>query len=371
MAVGINSWTSDRARCELEHYLDRPVPDDHWQHLVDQLLVDDFRHLDDRTQRLAQAYQGMLRGGELVAGRAYGDRRAEFPLREPWLGADEMTLAAAIGEAMAQRANYRPAISTAHDKLRDGSVQMSVEDARRVWAERFDKSDLRTRQFFRRVAHEFGWHLEDAVIYVLAGWIAPVDPIVASVWITEYPDEHGMEAPRSRARIVLEFDPWVSLDTISEAYWTLRHRLIGPERKPPRAREIEAFRFVVQRLDQQGKPPKGWSALGREWNETRKEWNEANRERIESHPEDDWTYKKEGDIKRAYESIRDRFINYPFPDQMSEAGDAPAPKNGGERGYRQRVIVDPQKREPNDHVPAGKGPRRTIVQRWDETTETR
>jgi hypothetical protein len=282
-------WTHERARCELEALLDRPVPDEHWQFLVDQEYVDELEHWDPadrRAQQLELSYRHLLRSGELVTGRRLGDRRAEFPVREPWLAADEMTLAAAIGEAMAQRANYIPGIARAHDLLRKGEVQVSTEDARRQWAERFEDSDLGIRRDFRALARQYGWHLEDAVVYVLAGWVAPVEPISASVWITEFPDEHGASAPRSRARIVLEFDPWVSLDTISNAYWTLRRRLIGPERKPPQAREIEAFRFVLWRLDQSGQPRESWSAIGREWND--------------EHQEDGWAYSKPGDIKRAY-----------------------------------------------------------------------
>jgi hypothetical protein len=264
-----------------------------------------------------------------------------------------MTLAAAIGEAMAQRAQYMPAVASVHNRLKDGSVEMSAEDAQRAWAERFADSDLGNRRFFRELARRYGWHLEDAVVYVLAGWVAPVDPIVASVWITEFPDEHGAPTPRSRARIVLEFDPWVSLDTISEAYWTLRHRLIGPERKPPQAREIEVFRFVLGRLDRYGQPTESWSAIGREWNKV--------------HSADGWAYSKPGDIKRTYDRIRERCINTPFPDQMGDGGTDQVPENGRERGYRQRVVIDPQERAPNDLVPPGKGPRRMV--QWRASPE--
>ena len=175
-----------------------------------------------------------------------------------------------------------------------------------------------------------------------------MDQIVVSVWITEFPDEHGAATPRSRARIVLEFDPWVSLDTISEAYWSLRRRLIGPERKPPQAREIEAFRFVLRRLDRTGKPATSWTEIGRDWNKER--------------AEDGWAYSKPGDIKRAYDRIRQRCINFPFPDLGTGASE-PLPAEGRERGFRQRVMIDPQERVPNDLVPPGKGPRRMVQRR--------
>jgi hypothetical protein len=270
---------------------------------------------------------------------------------EPWLGADEMTLAAAVGEAMAQRARYRPDIAAHHDRLKDGSVHMTAEDAQRLWAEAFDDSDLQERRAFRDLARRFDWHLEDAVVFVLAGWVAPVDPITASVWVTEFPDEHGASTPRSRARIVLEFDPWVSLDTVSEAYWSLRRQLIGPERKPPQAREIEAFRFVLLRLDQAGQPVESWSEIGREWNS--------------AHAEDGWAYSKPGDIKRPYQRILARCINYPFPD-LSIGSSEPIPATGRERGFRQRVMIDPQERVPNDLVPPGQGPRRMVQGRLSQ-----
>jgi hypothetical protein len=347
-------WNLERARCELEAITGRPVPDDHWQYLVDQDYVGELEHWNrpgtTRGQMLAQAYRGLLKSGELQAGRQPGDRRAAFRRGVPWLSADEMTLAAAIGEAMAQRARYRPDIAAAHERLNDGSVKMSAEDARRKGAEAFDDKDLETRRAFRDVARRFDWHLEDAVVFVLAGWIAPVDPITASVWITEFPDEHGAASPRSRARIVLEFDPWVSLNTVSEAYWSLRRQLIGSERKPPKAREIEAFRFVLRRLKSTGQPVENWTAIGKEWND--------------AHQDDGWAYSKPGDIKRAYQRIVERCINYSFPD-LGTGSNEPVPASGRERGFHRRVMIDPQERVPDDLIPSGQRRRRMFRQRAD------
>jgi hypothetical protein len=337
-------------RGDLEDELDQTIPDDHWQFLVDELYRDDYKHFDrrERATRLAQDYRELRRRGDLSLGRKGGDRRARFRAGAPWLSANEMTMAAALGEGMAQRAAHIPEIEAQHDRLRDGSSRITADEAARIWREDKAPEDVEPREFIRDLARRFGWRLEDAAIFVLSGWFAPIDPIAGSISVVEFADEYGDPSPRSRARIFLTIDPWVSSDTVLAAYRDLRRQLIGAERKPPEARELEAFRFVVRRLDDSGKPEKGWTALGREWNEI--------------HPDDGWNYGKPGDIRRAYEGVRSRLVNYEYRVAGKGHG-SEIPSRGNERGTEYRVQIDPQERTPNDLLPTGEGPARTMRQR--------
>ncbi len=337
----LSGWTEEVARAELEKELDRSIPDAHWQYLVANYYVDDFAHMDaaDRPRLLASSYRKLKSDGDLVMERASGDRRSMYPGPPLLITPEEMALTAGLGEAMARRAESDSEIAAHHARLRTGEVHVTADDARQLWSDRLGEDDIRIRQYITEVARRYGWHLEDAAIYVLSGWVAPVDPITASVTVTEFPDEYGAPESRSRARITLEFDPWVSLETVTEAYRSIRRHLLGADRKSPKPKDIEAFRFVVRHLDDNGRPDPSWSEIGRRWNA--------------KHKDDGWAYARPEDIRRPYESIRDRFINYPFPDVFPGDAQTAVPVKGRERGERRRIVVDPQEREPNDTVQVG------------------
>ena len=155
-------------------------------------------------------------------------------------------------------------------------------------------------QAVANVALRFGWELDRAAAFVLAGEIPLLEPLTATLSIVDSPDEHNPRTVRSRARVILEFEPWVSERTVAKAYRWARSLVLGSDQHLPTPQQSEVHRFVVRRLDEKGNPrkddanPKGsWVALGREWNR--------------QHAADGWKYTKPVQIKKIYDSINDRF----------------------------------------------------------------
>jgi hypothetical protein len=188
-------------------------------------------------------------------------------------------------------------------------------------------------RFATEIADYYGWDAEDAAVFLLTGSTPLVEPLRASISIREFRDEHGAPTPRSRARIVLEFDPLLSKETVAEAYENFRREVLAKGSKRPEFPELQAFRFVVARLQDDESPAESWSAIGREWNE--KLAGSA------------WTYSKPEDIKRAYMSVRRRIINAQYHISGTEPTGAPAP-GGNDRGTPIRTYVDPRERTPSE-----------------------
>src|SRR5215213_8800124 len=248
---------NDRIRRKTEAVLGGRLPEEDWQYVLDErYLEDDIDDLpkDEQATVLAQEIRKLRRVGELPRSRRSQRDSYRHRIVRGWISDDESTMAAAVSDAMYWRALSNPDVRRARDYAAKHGLRRSESQVR-------------------------------------DGWVAGD----ASFSIREFPDEHGADKPRSRARIVLEFDPWLSKETVAETYEKLRRQLIGKGRKRPEFPELEAFRFVVSRLRENGTPKRSWSAIGREWNE--------------EHAGSDWTYSKPVDIRRTYLGVRGRIIN--------------------------------------------------------------
>jgi hypothetical protein len=244
-------------------------------------------------------------------------------------------MAAAVSDAMHHRALANPEVRRMLARAKDQLQGLTAEEVKDLWAEGVGYFNKEFVWFVVGLADEFGWEAEDAVVFLATGTTPLVEPLRASVSIREFPDEHGADTPRSRARIILEFDPWVSRETVASVYERMRKELLGKGRKRPEYRELQVFRFVVARLQLDGKPTESWPAIGTEWNE--------------KHAGTDWTYSDPEDIHRTYMRVRERMINAVYQSWGTEPNSAPPP-GGAVRGTYHRVYVDPRERSPMEAI---------------------
>ena len=60
-----------------------------------------------------------------------------------------------------------------------------------------------------RLAVRFGWDPAYAAMFAFAGATPMVEPLRASISVIDFPDKYNPTRVRSRARVLLEADPWV------------------------------------------------------------------------------------------------------------------------------------------------------------------
>jgi hypothetical protein len=241
-------------------------------------------------------------------------------------------MAAAISDATVRRAlSLEPVQQQLARNLANGGPNLNEVQVRESWSQDrglFSEGGIR---FVIQLADHFGWDAEDTAVFLVLGSTPLIEPIRASIQIREFPDELGHDVPRSRARIILEFDPWLSKETVADIYEKLRKQLIGKGSKRPDVAQLEAFRFALQHLGDDGEPIESWAAIGRAWNL--------------KHDKTDWVYHNPEDIRRAYRSVRDRLLNRAYEISGTRRLN-PLPPGGAERGSHMRMYVDPRERRP-------------------------
>lgn len=349
----------DPIRRRTEAAIGKQLSDEDWQYLLDERYLEDevdFRPTDEQPAVLAQEIRRLYRDGELP--RSIRARFGNYSQQKVhgWLTDDESTMAVAISDAVHWRALSIPLVRRMRAWAGRELPNITEAEVRDYWVA--GKSVIAGHaihpdfpRFVIELADTYGWDAEDTAVFLLTGLKPPVEPLRAFVEVREFCDEHGADRPRARARITLEFDPWLSKETVANAYEKLRRGLIGKGRKRPEFPELEVFRFVVARLEEDGTPKESWSAIGREWNEKHKEWSET-------HPGCGWKYTNAEDIKRAYLRVRQRIINPEYHIQGSEPVQS-LPALGIARGTTYRMFVDPRERSPAESPKAKRA--RTIA----------
>jgi hypothetical protein len=298
--------------------------------------------LEDEVDRVSRSDQIEVFMKELRRLRSSGELPRSRRGRNPnfsqskqfgWISADESTMATAMSDAVFHRAIANKEIRRFLDLVPESLRELPAHEIRDHWEEGVEFFSPEFIQFAISVADHYGWEADETSVFLLTGSTPLIEPLRASIRIREFQDEHGAARPRSRARIVLEFDPWVSKETVAETYEKLRQEVLGKGRKRPTYRELEVFRFVLQNLEEDGVPSKSWSAIGRDWNQ--------------KHVGSDWTYSSPEDIRRVYDSVRDRLVNAEYQVWGTEPNLNPPP-GGAERGTSYRMYVDHRERGPGD-----------------------
>ena len=314
------------------------LSDDDWLYVLDvKILEDEVDRVpsSDKLGVFLKEVRRLRRVGELP--RPHRPKTGgSFPrTQRGWLSDDESTMAAAVSDAMLHRALADEEIQRVLALAQEQLPGLTPQQARDHWTEGVGFFPASFVKFVVEVADAYGWEAEYAAMFLATGTTPLVEPLRAAISIREFPDEHGADAPRSRARIVLEFDPWMSKETVATVYEAMRKELVGKGRKRPAYRELEVFRFVLARLKFDGKPVESWPAIQEEWNK--------------KHAGTDWTYAKPRAIKRAYDSVRERLINAVYNSWGTEPDRAPPP-GGSVRGTRYQIFVDPRERSPKEAV---------------------
>jgi hypothetical protein len=271
----------DEMRVRVEKRLGRAMRDAEWLYLVQHGYWPEdakvaFDEPEEQARFLAAEVRKFRAANYFAFGRAPGARRASASDKHIELSPDESLMAAAVSDAMAARAAILPSVQKVHKMM-----GMSRADAEHFWSEMDGPVHPGAVEHVVRLAVRFGWDPAYAATFAFAGATPMVEPLRASISVIDFPDEYDSTQVRSRARVLLEADPWIDEQTLVKAFRALRKELIGSDQHRPTPQQLEVFRFVVWRLDERGKPrktagnPRGsWQGLGREWNS--------------EHQDDDW-----------------------------------------------------------------------------------
>lgn len=117
------------------------------------------------------------------------------------------------------------------------------------------------RRLSDRLVLEYGWEQMTAIRFILTGTPPLIQPIEGSV--------RQWKRVLGRGEITLTLQPWLSEESIVQAYREGQRRLLGDRKKPwVSPRNLRIFRFVEERTDSTtGRRPK-WRVLMQEWNNT-------------------------------------------------------------------------------------------------------
>jgi hypothetical protein len=348
------SNSHDEMRVRVEKKLGRPIRGAEWFYLLQHGYwpQDATIAFPDEPEEQAIWLAGqvkLFRKSELFAfGRAPGARRAPASARHVALSPDESLMAAAVSDAMAARASVLPEVKYVHK-----TMGMNSNEAERFWSEEDGLVHSGLIQHVVRLAVRFGWDPAYAATFAFAGVTPMVEPLRASISAIDFPDEYNPTQVRSRARVLLDADPWIDEQTLVTAFRALRKELIGSDQHRPTPRQLEVFRFVVWRLDERGNPrkdatnPQGsWQGIGRQWNA--------------EHKDDDWKYNQDDTIKKVFDSVNKRLVarRIALDGEEEISLDARAP--GREHGKEYISFVDSRHRTPRDQFPKkARGPQTT------------
>jgi hypothetical protein len=344
----IDSDSHNEMRCLVEKKIG-PIRNAEWfRILTERYWPQDARiafPADEKAQVefLAATVREFRAAGYFSFGRAPGPRRANELDQVVGLSPDESLMAAAVSDAMASRATALPAVKYVHENL-----AMQPDEATRLWSEEDGPLDPGLIDFVVGLALRFGWDPEYAAGFALAGETPLVEPLRSSISIIDVPDEYDSTQIRSRPRILLEADPWISEDTLLKAFRGLRKELIGGDQHRPTPRQLEVYRFVVTRLDERGRPRKdsanpngSWQGMGRAWNA--------------AHGDDGWAYSRFDQVKSVFDSVNKKLVARQIVLDGEEEISVDARRQVREHGKRYISFVMPDHRSPRDRLP-GKPP---------------
>jgi hypothetical protein len=253
------------------------------------------------------------------------------------LSPDESLMAAAVSDAMWARAAVLPEVQI----VRELVPPMRRDEAERFWSEEDGPVDAGLIAHVITLAVRFGWDPAYAALFAFAGTTPLVEPLRASISVIDFPDEYDPTRVRSRGRILLEVDPWLSERTLLTAFRALRKEVIGGDQHLPTPQQLEVFRFVVRRLDERGQPrkdaanPRGsWQAIGRQWNA--------------DHKDDAWHYERDDYVKKAFDSVNRKLVARRMLLTGEDEISLDVRAQGREHGKQYTSFVESRHRSPRD-----------------------
>jgi hypothetical protein len=332
----------DEMRERVAKKLGRPVRDAEWSYLLEREYwpyeaKSTFRGEPDVQAQFLAGEVRKFRVANLFAfGRAPGARRASASDRLVELSPDESLMAAAVSDVMAARAAVLPEVKHVHK-----TMGMRMDAAVRYWNEEGGLLHPGAIEHVVTLAVRFGWDPANAAVFAFAGATPMVEPLRASISVIDFPDEYNPTQVRSRARILLEADPWIDEQTLIKAFRALRKEAIGSDQHRPSPQQLEVFRFVVWRLDEHGNPrkdannPRGsWQAIGRQWNT--------------EHRDDEWKYKRDDYVKKAFDSVNKKLVARRIVLEGEDEISLDVRAQGREHGKQYLSYVDSRHRSPRD-----------------------
>jgi hypothetical protein len=148
----------------------------------------------------------------------------------------------------------------------------------------------RLRALSERLAQEYRWEPAQSTMFILTNEIPAVPPLKVGIsWNATkvlYPaTTSGLR--HLDATILITASPWVPMATVTRAYREAQTKILGSRGgKPPSAKNLQLFRFVIERIQSLSEPaveaiasrapggarmPEG-KGLVSEWNQTYPKW---------------------------------------------------------------------------------------------------
>jgi hypothetical protein len=339
--MGSQENAAEATRLLVEKKLNTPLRQAEWDELVREHWLEDALQTfygDQKAQidYLAGTVRKLRASGYFAFGRSPGRRRASTTDRFLELSSDESLMAATVSEAMAARARALPAVKDVHN-----TILMRADTAEQFWSEEDSPLYPELIQHVVSLAVRFGWDPENAALFAFSDTIPLVEPLRASISAIDFPDEYDPSQIRSRCRLLLDADPWISEATLLKAFRELRKESIGSDQRLPTPQQLEVFRFVLTRLDDRGQPIRdsanrrgSWQGIGRQWNEL--------------HEDDGWSYSRPDHIKEVFDTVSKKLVARRFVLSGEDELSLEARASGREHGKRYTSFVDPRHRTPGD-----------------------
>lgn len=292
------------------------VPDEVWEHVIKLGLVHDaIKHGDDGSWReLLTEAKDRLRelredAGMLIPpGRGKGEGARSVPQEialEPSEHATER--AEAFAEIAGIMGNRHPKV-TQFRRMHLGGRLLTDGEAREFLNRRCDGprptthgANAVSRKLWKlaeKLSKTYLWQENDAMWFVLTGYVPSVKPLEVRVLITP-PRSMGLPpVPKdyhpSTARITITADAWVSAGEVEGAFRDAQRQILGGDARTTRkARTLAVVKFVARWM--RDHPEKSWEELLRAWNET--------------YPK--WRYKDFRGLRQAFERFVHREYNIP------------------------------------------------------------
>jgi hypothetical protein len=110
-----------------------------------------------------------------------------------------------------------------------------------------------------RLAHAYPWAQGDAVWFVLTGTPPPIPAIIIRLSRRQGFDLRIL-------KVNLEFQAWVSAETVLKTVRSLQRVLLGRTNRPIKDRTLLVLEFVAQRIEAAGGRRPTWDSMMKEWN---------------------------------------------------------------------------------------------------------
>jgi|GEM_PF-3137898 len=115
------------------------------------------------------------------------------------------------------------------------------------------------------LAERYAWPLPEALWFLLTGDTPPMAPLRLGVHGAVHSDLH-------RYTITLTVEPWISADTVLQAYRAVQDMVLqGQDNRPLGERSLTLLQFVAEHGVRQKKRP-GWNAVMTAWNRAYPQW---------------------------------------------------------------------------------------------------